>query len=423
MKAKIQIFTRINIINIVLINISLILAYLLLPDLKNGATAGILYVLIPLMIINTIFKIVCYRLYRFYTDNKDYIDIEKLLKRKPVFLDIDKISSYLAKRVVLVTGGGGSIGSELCRQIASYCPKKLIILDNYENNAYEIQNEIWYKYPELSLEVVIPNIREKDRLTEIFVRLRPDIVFHAAAHKHVPLMETNPGEAIKNNIFGTINLAECSDKYGVKKFLFVSTDKAVNPTSIMGATKRIAEMVVQAFDNNSKTRFAAVRFGNVLGSRGSVIPLFKKQIEQGGPVTVTHPEITRYFMTVTEAVQLVIQSCTMAKGGEIFVLDMGEPVRVYDLAKNLIKLSGLKPHVDIKIKFTGLRAGEKLYEELLLDEEGLKTTHNDKIFITKPDYPDFSILKEQIEGFKKININEIEEVKKHIKMMVPTYRG
>ncbi|GKZ04406.1 UDP-N-acetylglucosamine 4,6-dehydratase family protein [Paraclostridium bifermentans] len=295
------------------------------------------------------------------------------------------MSEYLQNKVVLVTGGGGSIGSELCRQVASFNPKQLIILDNYENNAYAIQQELIRKYgSSLNLKTIIASIREEKRMDEIFNKYRPDAVFHAAAHKHVPLMEKSPSEAIKNNIFGTRNVATLADKYKVKRFVLISTDKAVNPTNIMGATKRAAEMIIQTMNEKSETEFVAVRFGNVLGSNGSVIPLFKKQIEEGGPVTITHPDIIRYFMTIPEAVQLVIQAGAMAKGGEIFVLDMGDPVKIVDLADNLIRLSGFEPNVDIKIKFTGLRPGEKLYEELLMSEEGLTNTDHKKIFIGKP---------------------------------------
>ncbi len=313
------------------------------------------------------------------------VRIEDLLGREPIEVDYKDISNYIEGKSVIVTGGGGSIGSELCRQIASFSPNKLIILDNYENNAYAIQQELVRKYGDnLDLVVVIASIREKRRLEEIFEKYRPEIVFHAAAHKHVPLMEFSPGEAIKNNIFGTLNTAKVASKYNAKRFVLISTDKAVNPTNIMGATKRAAEMIIQTMNEESETEFVAVRFGNVLGSNGSVIPLFKKQIEDGGPVTVTHPMIIRYFMTIPEAVGLVIQAGAMAKGGEIFVLDMGEPVKILDLANNLIKFSGLEPGVDIKIKFTGLRPGEKLYEELLMSEEGLLETEHKKIFIGKP---------------------------------------
>ena len=350
------------------------------------------------------------------------VNIEDLLGREPVKLDCDEIFSYLQGQIVLVTGGGGSIGSELCRQIAGYNPAHLIILDNYENNLYDIQNELTYKYPELMLTSVIANIRERHRLEGIFKSYRPTVVFHAAAHKHVPLMEGNPTEAVKNNVFGTLNVAECADKFGVRKFVLISTDKAVNPTNIMGATKRMAEMIIQALNRHSKTEFVAVRFGNVLGSNGSVIPLFKKQIEQGGPVTVTHPEVIRYFMTIPEAVQLVMQAGAMAKGGEIFVLDMGQPVRIYDLARNLIKLSGFDPDEDIKIEFTGLRPGEKLYEELLMAEEGLQATKHDKIFVAQPVHTDLAILKREIDCLKEIVINNTDDVMDYIRNIVPTYK-
>lgn len=350
------------------------------------------------------------------------VNIEDLLGREPVKLDVDEISTYITGQVVLVTGGGGSIGSELCRQIASFNPKQLIILDNYENNAYDIQNELLYNYTELNLVTIIANIREKHRLDSIFNKYKPNVVFHAAAHKHVPLMEANPTEAIKNNVFGTMNVAECADKFGVKKFVLISTDKAVNPTNIMGATKRVAEMIIQGMNRYSNTDYVAVRFGNVLGSNGSVIPLFKKQIEQGGPVTVTHPEIIRYFMTIPEAVQLVIQAGAMAKGGEIFVLDMGQPVKICDLARNLIKLSGFEPDVDIKIEFTGLRPGEKLYEELLMAEEGLEATRNDKIFVAQPVATDLAMLKREIDCLKEIIMTNADGVMDYIQTIVPTYK-
>jgi len=321
------------------------------------------------------------------------VNIEDLLGRDEVNLDIKAISSYIKNEVVLVTGGGGSIGSELCRQIARFHPKQLIILDIYENNAYDLQQELRRSFKDkLNMEVIIASVRDKVRLEQIFDEYRPGVVFHAAAHKHVPLMENNPAEAVKNNIKGTLNAAQCADKYKSKKFVLISTDKAVNPTNIMGATKRIAEMIIQAMDKQSHTEFAAVRFGNVLGSNGSVIPLFKKQIETGGPVTVTHPEITRYFMTIPEASRLVIQAGAMAKGGEIFILDMGESVKILDLAKDLIKLSGFEPDTEIKIEFTGLRPGEKLYEELLLAEEGVASTRHKNIFIGKPLEIDFKEL-------------------------------
>jgi len=313
------------------------------------------------------------------------VNIDDLLGRDEVKLNTEEIAGYLKNEVILVTGGGGSIGSELCRQIARFEPKKLIIFDIYENNAYDLQNELLHTYKgKLSLEVLIGSVRDKKRLSEVFERYRPGVVFHAAAHKHVPLMEMNPAEAIKNNVFGTLYSAQCADQYGAKKFVLISTDKAVNPTNIMGATKRLAEMIVQSIDKHSHTEFAAVRFGNVLGSNGSVIPLFKKQIAQGGPVTVTHPDVIRYFMTIPEAAQLVIQAGAMAKGGEVFVLDMGEPVRILELARDLIRLSGFEPDVDIKIEFTGLRPGEKLYEELLMAEEGIRKTGHEKIYVGKP---------------------------------------
>jgi FlaA1/EpsC-like NDP-sugar epimerase len=350
------------------------------------------------------------------------VNIEDLLGREPVKLDIEGITSYITGKVVLVTGGGGSIGSELCRQIASFRPKHLVILDNYENNAYDIQNELLFQYPDLCLSTIIANIREKHRMDSIFKKYRPNVVFHAAAHKHVPLMEANPTEAIKNNVFGTLNVAECADKYGVKRFVLISTDKAVNPTNIMGATKRIAEMIIQAVNKNSSTEFVAVRFGNVLGSNGSVIPLFKRQIEQGGPVTVTHPEVTRFFMTIPEAVQLVIQAGAMAKGGEIFVLDMGQPVKIFDLARNLIKLSGFEPDEDIKIEVTGLRPGEKLYEELLLDEEGLQSTANDKIFVAQPVFTDLALLRREIDHLKEVIMTDADGIMNYVQMIVPTYK-
>ena len=295
------------------------------------------------------------------------VEIEDLLGRDPIRVNLDEIMGYVSGKVVLVTGGGGSIGSELCRQVASHNPKQLIIFDIYENNAYDIQLELKEKYPDLDLVVLIGSVRNTHRIETVFEKYRPDIVYHAAAHKHVPLMEDSPNEAIKNNVFGTYKTAKAADKYGTSRFVLISTDKAVNPTNIMGASKRMCEMVVQMMNARSKTDFVAVRFGNVLGSNGSVIPLFKKQIEQGGPVTVTHPDIIRYFMTIPEAVSLVLQAGAYAKGGEIFVLDMGEPMKILDLAKNLIRLSGYEPDVDIPIIFTGLRPGEKLYEELLMD--------------------------------------------------------
>lgn len=334
------------------------------------------------------------------------VDIEDLLGREPIRTNLKEISNYVKDKVVLITGGGGSIGSELCRQIATFKPKHLVIVDNYENNAYAIQQELIRKYGNrLNLSTIIASIREDIRMEEIFKNYRPEVVFHAAAHKHVPLMEKSPSEAIKNNIFGTYNVVRLSDKYEVKRFVLISTDKAVNPTNIMGATKRAAEMIIQTFNDKSKTEYVAVRFGNVLGSNGSVIPLFKKQIAEGGPVTITHPEIIRYFMTIPEAVGLVIQAGAMAKGGEIFILDMGEPVKILDLANNLIQLSGFEPGEDIDIEFTGLRPGEKLYEELLMSEEGLTNTENRKIFIGKP----IDVNANKVEKFLKILIKIIEK--------------
>ena len=327
------------------------------------------------------------------------VQVEDLLGREPIILDCTLTKEYIQNKVILVTGGGGSIGSELCRQISSYSPAKLVILDIYENNAYSIQQELLRLYgDELNMEVEIASIRDKNKLEKIFANNNFDIVFHAAAHKHVPLMEKNPEEAIKNNVIGTYNVAKTASEYNVSKFVLISTDKAVNPTNVMGATKRIAEMIIQTLYKKSNTDFVAVRFGNVLGSNGSVIPLFKEQIKEGGPVTVTHEEITRYFMTIPEAVQLLLRASSMANGGEIFVLDMGEPVKIKDLAYNLIKLSGLEPDVDIKIKYTGLRPGEKLYEELLIsqDKNQIKTSI-DKIFIEKPTEYDEDELYELIE--------------------------
>lgn len=351
------------------------------------------------------------------------VQIEDLLGREQVKVNLDEISGYLQNKVVLVTGGGGSIGSELCRQVSILNPKQLIILDNYENNAYAIQQELVRKYgTSLNLITVIASIREENRMDDIFNKYKPDVVFHAAAHKHVPLMEKNPSEAIKNNIFGTKNIAVLADKYKVKRFVLISTDKAVNPTNIMGATKRAAEMIIQTMNEKSETEFVAVRFGNVLGSNGSVIPLFKKQIEEGGPITITHPEITRYFMTIPEAVQLVIQAGAMTKGGEIFVLDMGEPVKIVDLAKNLIKLSGLELDVDICIEFTGLRPGEKLYEELLMSEEGLTDTSHEKIFIGKPISINVEKYKMNLEFLKAIVDKErVELIDIIMRELVPTY--
>ena len=349
------------------------------------------------------------------------VQIEDLLGREPIQLQVESVMGYVSGKVVLVTGGGGSIGSELCRQIAAHKPKQLIIIDIYENNAYDIQQELKRTYPELNLEVLIASVRNTHRMDTIFASYRPEIVYHAAAHKHVPLMEDSPNEAIKNNVFGTYKTAQAADKYGVQRFVLISTDKAVNPTNIMGASKRICEMIIQAMNNHSRTDFVAVRFGNVLGSNGSVIPLFKKQIEQGGPVTVTHPDIIRYFMTIPEAVSLVLQAGALAKGGEIFVLDMGEPVKILDLAKNLIRLSGYKPFEEIPIEFTGLRPGEKLYEEMLMSEEGLKETENHLIHIGKPIEFEEEKFLEELEELRKTANKDSERIRQKVQEIVPTY--
>ncbi|MBQ7226008.1 MAG: polysaccharide biosynthesis protein [Clostridia bacterium] len=350
------------------------------------------------------------------------VDVQDLLGREPVKVNLDEVMGYIEDQVVLVTGGGGSIGSELCRQIATHNPKQLIILDIYENSAYDIEQELKRKLPNLNLLTLIASIRDSVKMDDVFKTYRPDIVFHAAAHKHVPLMETSPNEAVKNNIIGTYKVVKCADKYQVKKFVQISTDKAVNPTNIMGATKRVCEMIIQAFSRKSKTQFVAVRFGNVLGSNGSVIPLFKKQIAEGGPVTVTHKDIIRYFMTIPEAVSLVLQAGAYAKGGEIFVLDMGEQVRIYDLAVNLIKLSGLEPEKDIEIKITGLRPGEKLYEERLMAEEGMEKTANDRISIGKPIEMDDSLLFATLDKLYNEAYSESEQMKDLVKELVPTYK-
>lgn len=349
------------------------------------------------------------------------VEIEDLLGREPIKINIDDIIDYVSGKVVMVTGGGGSIGSELCRQIAGHNPKRLIIVDIYENNAYEIQQELIRKHPELELKVLIASVRNTNRMNKIFETYRPEIVYHAAAHKHVPLMEESPNEAIKNNVFGTYKTAHAADKYGVKKFVLISTDKAVNPTNIMGASKRICEMIIQMMNEKSKTNFVAVRFGNVLGSNGSVIPLFKKQIMEGGPVTVTHPDIIRYFMTIPEAVSLVLQAGAYAKGGEIFVLDMGEPVKIVDLASNLIKLSGYRVGEDIEIQFTGLRPGEKMYEELLMNEEGLKKTANKMIYIGKPIEFDVEQFEKLLNKLGEDAQNETGDIRADVQAIVPTY--
>lgn len=350
------------------------------------------------------------------------VDVLDLLGRDSVKVDLTEISAYLRGKTVLVTGGGGSIGSELCRQIAKNEPKELIILDIYENNAYEIQQELLRNNPDLNLTVRIASVRDADRVDALFDEFRPEIVFHAAAHKHVPLMEDSPNEAIKNNVFGTMNVAKAADKYHAERFVMISTDKAVNPTNIMGASKRICEMIVQDMSTHSATKFVAVRFGNVLGSNGSVIPLFKKQIAEGGPVTVTHRDIIRYFMTIPEAVSLVLQAGSFANQGEIFVLDMGDPVRIDDLARNMIRLSGFEPDVDIEIKYTGLRPGEKLYEEMLMKEEGLRTTDNELIHIGKPLEIDETSFRTQLEKLHEACERNDAEIFGIVEQVVPTYK-
>ena len=353
------------------------------------------------------------------------VEIEDILGRDPIVLDNDNIGALIKDKTILITGAGGSIGSELCRQVAKYEPKEMIILDIYENNLYDIELELKANYNNIKIIPIIASIRDKKKMDNVFKIYKPYVVFHAAAHKHVPLMEGSPLEAIKNNVFGTYNVVNCCDKYNVKRCVLISTDKAVNPTNIMGATKRMCEMIIQAKDKESKTEYVAVRFGNVLGSNGSVVPLFKKQIAKGGPVTVTHKDITRFFMTIPEAVQLVLQATTYAKGGEIFVLDMGEPVKIYDLAVSLIKLSGFQPDVDIPIKITGLRPGEKLYEEILMSEEGLKSTEHSKIFIAKPSKITMEDIEKKLEVLDELIKDEdtsIEEIKKTMKKVVPTYK-
>ena len=357
-------------------------------------------------------------------ENLKNVEIDDILGRDPIKLDNENIGSLIKGNTILVTGGGGSIGSELCRQIAKYEPKTLVIFDIYENNAYNIQMELQRNYPTLDLRAIIGSVRDIKKVESVFETYRPTLVFHAAAHKHVPLMEVSPLEAIKNNIFGTYNVVNASDKYNVKKFVLISTDKAVNPTNIMGATKRMCEMIIQTKNKVSKTDYAAVRFGNVLGSNGSVVPLFKEQIEKGGPVTVTHKDIIRYFMTISEAAQLVLQAATYAKGGEIFVLDMGQPVKIYDLAVSMIKLSGYEPEVDIPIKITGLRPGEKLYEELLMGEEGLTRTEHEKIFIGQPLDMDITEIERKLASLRELIQDEhhsYEEIKNKMKKVVPTF--
>ena len=350
------------------------------------------------------------------------VEIQDLLGRDPIKVNLADIMGYVTDKVVMVTGGGGSIGSELCRQIAANKPKQLIIVDIYENNAYDIQLELKHNYPELNLETLIASVRNEVKVNKLFEIYHPDIVYHAAAHKHVPLMEDSPNEAIKNNVFGTLNVARAADKYNAQKFILISTDKAVNPTNVMGATKRLCEMIVQTYNKRPQTEYVAVRFGNVLGSNGSVIPIFKRQIKEGGPVTVTHPDIIRYFMTIPEAVSLVLQAGAYAKGGEIFILDMGEPVRIADMAKNLIKLSGYEPDVDIKIEYTGLRPGEKLYEELLMKEEGLQDTPNHMIHIGKPIEMNEDTFVERLINLKEAAYGETDDIRSLIKELVPTYQ-
>ncbi len=351
------------------------------------------------------------------------VEVEDLLGRDPISVDLDSILGYVQGKVVLVTGGGGSIGSELCRQIATHKPRRLVIVDIYENSVYDVQQELKQKYPELDLVVLIASVRNTNRMNYIFSKYKPNIVYHAAAHKHVPLMEDSPTEAIKNNVFGTFKTAQAAAMSGVQRFVMISTDKAVNPTNIMGASKRICEMIIQTFDKHYDTEFVAVRFGNVLGSNGSVIPLFRKQIAAGGPVTVTHPDIIRYFMTIPEAVSLVLQAGAYAKGGEIFVLDMGEPVKILTLAENLIKLSGYRVGEDIKIEFTGLRPGEKLYEELLMDEEGMRDTANKMIHIGKPIELDEQEFFCQLKELKDECQLENSDIRPLIRKIVPTYHS
>ena len=349
------------------------------------------------------------------------VEVQDLLGRDPIEVNLSEIMGYVTNQVVMVTGGGGSIGSELCRQIAAAKPKQLIIVDIYENNAYDIQLELKHDYPQLNLETMIASVRNTDKVNDLFKKYHPDIVYHAAAHKHVPLMEDSPNEAVKNNVFGTLNVARACDQYKTKRMILISTDKAVNPTNVMGATKRMCEMIVQTINKQSQTEFVAVRFGNVLGSNGSVIPLFKKQIKAGGPVTVTHPDIIRYFMTIPEAVSLVLQAGAYAKGGEIFILDMGKPVKIADMARNLIKLSGYEPDIDIKIEYTGLRPGEKLYEELLMKEEGLQDTPNKLIHIGKPIELDEDSLFDRLNHLKDEAYKETNDIRTLIKEIVPTY--
>jgi FlaA1/EpsC-like NDP-sugar epimerase len=347
------------------------------------------------------------------------VSVEDLLGREPIIADLNGILGYVHNKTVMVTGAGGSIGSELCRQVSPFAPEKLLLLGHGENSIYTIEMELRKKFPELEIVTVIADVQDRNRMMDVFRTFRPQVVFHAAAHKHVPLMERNPSEAIKNNVFGTRNVADCADRFGAERFVMISSDKAVNPTSVMGATKRIAEMYVQCLNTTSQTKFSAVRFGNVLGSRGSVIPAFKQQIAAGGPVTVTHPEMVRYFMTIPEAVQLVIQSGSFAKGGEVFVLDMGEPVKILTLAEDLITLSGYEPYKDIDITFSGLREGEKLYEELLTDEENLGSTQHDRIFIGKPNVVSQNQLELEFKRLERVLTEEPSAIREVINQIVP----
>ena len=347
--------------------------------------------------------------------------MEELLPRETVYVNVGEISSYVKGKVVLVTGGGGSIGSELCRQIADLQPEKLVIFDIYENNAYELQQEIMAVYPDFSMEVLIGSVRDKKRVQYVFEKYKPNIVYHAAAHKHVPLMETSPCEAMKNNVFGTLNVAEAAHKYESERFILISTDKAVNPTNIMGASKRICEMIICNYASFSETKFACVRFGNVIGSNGSVIPLFVKQIMRGGPVKVTHKDIIRYFMTIPEAVILVLQAGYYARGGEIFVLDMGEPVKIDELARKMIKLAGYEPDVDIPVVYTGLRPGEKLYEELILSDEGLEKTSNDRIYKGQLEKINKTVFEEKLAALELACGNSESDIRLLVKNIVPNY--
>jgi len=351
------------------------------------------------------------------------VEVEDLLGRDPVKVDLEGIANYVEDKTVLVTGAGGSIGSELCRQLAPFRPQKLLMLGHGERSMRGIESEMRRRFPELRIETIIADVQDKEAIENVFDKHTPEVVFHAAAHKHVPLMERNPGEAVKNNVFGTKHVAEAADRHGAERFVLISTDKAVNPTSVMGTTKRIAEMFVQSLDKDSRTIFAVVRFGNVLGSRGSVIPRFKEQIARGGPVTVTHPEMIRYFMTIPEAVQLVIQAGAFARGGEIFILDMGKPVKILTLAEDLIRLSGLEPYRDVAIEFTGIRPGEKLYEELLTAEEGLASTRHDRIFIGKPVHFQRDKLEQEIGMLAKAVRENRTDIRQLLKHIVPTYRN